>query len=124
MVDQKTAAVGPGAVKRVTDLFERASHPVHDAASAVGRGLFGGEKGDVSGIAHHMGNIAGGAMKFAPHAAVGALAIRGGQHLSALGDTTTGHAVKAFIPGTPEYQQKSQELALSYGGFPTYQQGY
>jgi len=113
--DQKTAAaVSPGAVKRVTDLFAHMSGPVEQGAGHVGDFLLG--KG--SPITAAGKKIVGGAVKYAPHAVAGGLAVRGAQHLNALADTPAGRALKSFVPGTPEFQQKNQELTMQYGGFP------
>lgn len=117
--DQKTAAAAsPGAIRRVTDLFAHISGPVEQGAGHVGDFLLG--KG--SPITATGKKVIGGAVKYAPHAVAGGLAVRGAQHLSAAADTPVGRAVKSFIPGTPEFQQKNQELTMQYGGypFPTY----
>lgn len=107
--------VSPGAVKQVTDFFKRVSEPAGEYLGAVpGRFLFGEE----SRHPETLKKTIQWSIAHLPHAVGAGLALRGAQHLSALGDTGTGHAVKSFIPGTPEFQQKNQELAMNYGGFP------
>lgn len=116
--DQKTAAPNPGMLSRVTGAFRAASKPAAAGAGHVSDFLFG------EGAPHTdtVKKIVGGAVKYAPHALGGALAVRGAQHLSAAADTPAGRVLKSFVPGTPEFQAKNQELTMQYGGypFPTY----
>jgi len=104
----------PGLLRSVVDTFEEGGKLVGKGGRAVGDLLFG----PGSSAAETMGRIAGGAVTHIPHAIGGLAAVRGAQHLSALGASPVGQTLKSFIPGTPEYQQKSQELAYQYSGYP------
>jgi len=91
---------------------EALSGPAASAAQGVGKVLMGPGHG-----AEALGKAVGGAVKYAPHIAGGAAAIRAAQHLNASG---VGNELSSFVPGTQAYQQKQWELQQRYGN----NQGY
>ena len=114
---EKTAAPKvprPGLIKRVMEGAEGVGKTVRPAGEWLGEKLLGPDSPHIK----TMGDIAHGIPAYAPHALAGMAALRGYQHLSALSDSPAGRTLKTFIPGTPEYQQKSQELAYQYSGNP------
>ena len=114
-VDQKLAAA-PGVLSRIAGAFHDASKPVATGAGHVGDFLFG--KGAPQ--TETLKSLAGGAVKYAPHLAGAAVAVRGAQHLNALSNTPLGQALMSFVPGTQPFNQKNQELTFQYGGVPGY----
>lgn len=112
--DKTAAAPSPGLIGKITGLARAAAEPAGEAGGWAAKHLFGAGSPHIETAK----NLVGGAVKYAPHAAAAGLAMRGAQHLSALGQTPVGHAMKSVVPGTQEYQQKQQQLLYQYGGFP------
>jgi hypothetical protein len=102
-----------GAIGQVLDVARAAGEKVAPAAGKVVGSVIGQGPG-----AQEAGKYIGKAIQYTPHAIGAALGLRALQHLQAAGQSPIGHAVKSFVPGTADYQQKQYELQMRYGGMP------
>lgn len=107
-----SAAKQKGLIPSVADVFEAGSKPVRAFGHGVGGALFG----EGTQLAQATGDIAGGLVQYAPHAAGAAGAYRLYQHLNAFGDSPIGQKLRSFIPGTPQNTMVKQELDARYNG--------